>query len=151
MGFSRCAEMYHRSFHEKRGAILLHMYENALLSFRGFCGHLPKLSFRLSNPRHLRCYGRYLYERGKLNTVSTYMRMLRSVFIIVGVELGRAPLMFTDCFTGVYRSGCPSKEGLLPATEFTHKLLYGDPKSDILRRTQAIAALMFQFLWYVFP
>ncbi len=32
----------------------------------------------------------------------------------------------------------------LPATEL-HKLLYEDPKSERLRRTQAIAALMFQF------
>ena len=32
----------------------------------------------------------------------------------------------------------------MPATEL-HKLLYEDPKSERLRRTQAIAALMFQF------
>ena len=52
--------------------------------------------------------------------------------------------MFTGCFTGCIQEWMSVKKKALPATEL-HKLLYGDPKSDILRRTQAIAALMFQF------
>ena len=63
--------------YEKRGAIQqAHVYENALFSFRGFCG-TSTVSFGQITREHLRCYGQYLYERGlKPNTVSTYMRML---------------------------------------------------------------------------
>jgi integrase/recombinase XerD len=78
----------------------------------------------------------------KLNTVSTYMRMLRSIYNR-GVESGRAPYVHR-LFHGVYTGVDVRQKKALPATEL-HKLLYGDPKSDILRRTQAIAALMFQF------
>ena len=124
-GFSRCAEMYIGRLRKEGRYSTAHVYENALLSFRGFCG-TPTVSFGQVTREHLRCYGQYLYERGlKLNTVSTYMRMLRSIYNR-GVESGRAPYVHR-LFHGV------------------HKLLYGDPKSDILRRTQAIAALMFQF------
>ena len=85
-----------------------HVYENALLSFRGFCG-TPTVSFGQVTREHLRCYGQYLYERGlKLNTVSTYMRMLRSIYNR-GVESGGS-LCSPVVSRGVYRSGCPSKE-----------------------------------------
>lgn len=81
-GFSRCAEMYIGRLRKEGRYSTAHVYENALLSFRGFCG-TPTVSFGQVTREHLRCYGQYLYERGlKLNTVSTYMRM-RVVFIIV--------------------------------------------------------------------
>ena len=50
--------------YEKEGRYsTAHVYENALLSFRGFCG-TPTVSFGQVTREHLRCYGQYLYERG---------------------------------------------------------------------------------------
>ena len=91
----------------------------------------------------LRRYGQYLYECGlKPNTVSTYMRMLRSIYNR-GVEAGSAPYiprLFHDVYTGVD----VRQKKALPVAEL-RKLLYEDPQSERLRHTQAIAALMFQF------
>ena len=70
------------------------------------------------------------------------MRMLRCIYNR-GVEAGSAPYvprLFHDVYTGVdVRQKSPSCIGEL------RRLLYEDPKSERLRRTQAIAALMFQF------
>lgn len=89
-GFSRCAEMYIGRLRKEGRYSTAHVYENALFSFRGFCG-TSTVSFGQITREHLRCYGQYLYERGlKPNTVSTYMRMLRSIYNR-GVESGRAP------------------------------------------------------------
>lgn len=141
-GFSRCAEMYIGRLRKEGRYSTAHVYENALFSFRGFCG-TSTVSFGQITREHLRCYGQYLYERGlKPNTVSTYMRMLRSIYNR-GVESGRAPYvhrLFHEVYTGVD----VRQKKALPVTEL-HRLLYEDPKSDHLRRTQAIAALMFQF------
>ena len=128
--------------YERRGAILQHVYKNALYSFSKFCGTL-NMSFRQVTKERLRRYGQYLYECGlKPNTISTYMRMLRSIYNR-GVEAGSAPYvprLFHDVYTGVD----VRQKKALPAGEL-HKLLYEDPKSERLRRTQTIAALMFQF------
>ena len=101
------------------------------------------ISFRQVTRECLRCYGQHLYESGlKLNTISTYMRMLRSIYNR-GVEAGSAPYvprLFHDVYTGVDIR----QKKALSVTEL-HKLLYEDPKSERLRRTQTIAALMFQF------
>ena len=141
-GFSRCAEMYIGRLRKEGRHSTAHVYTNALFSFTKFCG-TTHVAFRQVTRERLRCYGQYLYERGlKLNTVSTYMRMLRSIYNR-GVESGRAPYVHR-LFHGVYTGVDVRQKKALPATEL-HKLLYGDPKSDILRRTQAIAALMFQF------
>ncbi len=126
---------------EKRDATA-HVYKNALFSFCKFCG-ISNVSFRQVTRERLRLYGQYLCECGlKPNTVSTYMRMLRSIYNR-GVEAGNAsyvPRLFGDVYTGVD----VRQKKALPAAEL-HKLLYEDPKSERLRRTQAIAALMFQF------
>ena len=119
-----------------------HVYKNALYSFSKFCGTL-NMSFRQVTKERLRRYGQYLYECGlKPNTISTYMRMLRSIYNR-GVEAGSAPYvprLFHDVYTGVD----VRQKKALPAGEL-HRLLYEDPKSERLRRTQTIAALMFQF------
>ena len=74
-----------------------HVYKNALLSFSLFCGTF-NVSFRQVTRERLRRYGQYLYECGlKPNTVSTYMRMLRSIYNR-GVEAGSAPTS-PACFT----------------------------------------------------
>ena len=141
-GFNQCAGAYIERLRKEGRYSTAHVYKNALFSFSKFCG-TTNISFRQVTRECLRCYGQYLYESGlKLNTVSTYMRMLRSIFNW-GVEAGRAPYvprLFHDVYTGVDIR----QKKALPVLEL-HKLLYEDPKSERLRRTQTIAALMFQF------
>ena len=70
------------------------------------------------------------------------MRMLRSIYNR-GVEAGSAPYvhrLFHEVYTGVD----VRQKRALPVVAL-RRLLYEDPQSDRLRRTQAIAALMFQF------
>ena len=94
-------------------------------SFSKFCGTL-NVSFRQVTRESLRRYGQYLYECGlKPNTISTYMRMLRSIYNR-GVEAGSAPYvprLFHDVYTGVD----VRQKKALPAVEL-HKLLYEDPQ-----------------------
>ena len=141
-GFNRCAEFYIGRLRKEGRYSTAHVYKNALFSFSKFCG-TSNVSFRQITRERLRRYGQYLYECGlKPNTISTYMRMLRSIYNR-GVEAGSAPYvprLFHDVYTGVD----VRQKKALPATEL-YKLLYEDPKSERLRRTQAIAALMFQF------
>ena len=141
-GFNQCAGAYIERLRKEGRYSTAHVYKNALFSFSKFCG-TTNISFRHVTRECLRCYGQYLYESGlKLNTVSTYMRMLRSIYNR-GVEAGRAPYvprLFHDVYTGVDIR----QKKALPVLEL-HKLLYEDPKSERLRRTQTIAALMFQF------
>ena len=141
-GFSRCAEMYIERLRKEGRYSTAHVYKNALLSFTTFCGTF-NVSFRQVTRGRLRCYGQYLYECGlKPNTVYTYMRMLRSIYNR-GVESGSAPYvhrLFHDVYTGVDIR----QKKALPVAEL-HRLLYDDPKSERLRHTQTIAALMFQF------
>lgn len=141
-GFSRCAESYIGRLRKEGRYSTAHVYKNAIFSFSKFCG-TSNVSFRQITRERLRRYGQYLYECGlKLNTISTYMRMLRSIYNR-GVEAGSAPYvprLFHDVYTGV--DVCQKKA--LSVSEL-YKLLYEDPQSERLRRTQAIAALMFQF------
>ena len=141
-GFSRCAEFYIGRLRKEGRHSTAHVYKNAIFSFSKFCG-TSNVSFRQITRERLRRYGQYLYECGlKPNTISTYMRMLRC-FYNRGVEAGSAPYvprLFHDVYTGVD----VRQKKALPIGEL-RRLLYEDPKSERLRRTQAIAALMFQF------
>lgn len=141
-GFSRCAELYISRLRREGRYSTAHVYKNALYSFTKFCGTFS-VSFKQITRERLRCYGQYLYDCGlKPNTVSTYMRMLRSIYN-KGIEAGSAPYiprLFHDVYTGVDIR----QKKALPVSEL-HKLLYNDPKSERLRHTQAIAVLMFQF------
>ena len=108
---------------DKRGVILLPTCINTLfVLFR---------SFVELNPSRL-----------KPNTISTYMRMLRSIYNR-GVDTHQAPYvhgLFRDVFTGVDTR----QKKAIPIGEL-HILLNKDPQSEKLRRTQAIANLLFQF------
>ena len=141
-GFSRCGENYINRLRKEGRYSTAHVYKNALYSFSKFCGTL-NMSFRQVTKERLRRYGQYLYECGlKPNTISTYMRMLRCIYNR-GFEAGSAPYvprLFHDVYTGVD----VRQKKALPIGEL-RRLLYEDPKSERLRRTQAIAALMFQF------
>ena len=141
-GFSRCADIYIGRLREEGRYSTAHVYQNALLSFSKFCG-VHSVSFRQVTRERLRRYEQHLYECGlKPNTISTYMRMLRSIYNR-GVEAGSAPYvhrLFHEVYTGVD----VRQKRALPVVAL-RRLLYEDPQSDRLRRTQAIAALMFQF------
>jgi integrase len=141
-GFSRCAEFYIGRLRKEGRHSTAHVYKNAIFSFSKFCG-TSNVSFRQVTRERLRRYGQYLYECGlKPNTISTYMRMLRCIYNR-GVEADSAPYvprLFHDVYTGVD----VRQKKALPIGEL-RRLLYEDPKSERLRRTQAIAALMFQF------
>lgn len=141
-GFSRCADIYIGRLRKEGRYSTAHVYQNALLSFTKFCGGYS-VSFRQVTRERLRRYEQHLYECGlRPNTISTYMRMLRSVYNR-GVEAGSAPYvpyLFRDVYTGVD----VRQKRALPMSEL-HKLLYDDPQSERLRRTQSIATLMFQF------
>ena len=141
-GFSQCAGAYIERLRKEGRYSTAHVYKNALFSFSKFCGTL-NISFRQVTRECLRCYGQHLYESGlKLNTVSTYMRMLRSIYNR-GVDMHQAPYvhgLFRDVFTGVDTR----QKKAIPIGEL-HILLNKDPQSEKLRRTQAIANLLFQF------
>ena len=141
-GFSRCGENYINRLRKEGRYSTAHVYKNALYSFSKFCGTL-NMSFRQVTKERLRRYGQYLYECGlKPNTISTYMRMLRSIYNR-GVDMHQAPYvhgLFRDVFTGVDTR----QKKAIPISEL-HMLLNKDPQSEKLRRSQAIANLLFQF------
>lgn len=101
-GFTGCAQAYIRKLQEEGRFSTAHVYKNAVLSFTKFCT-TPNIAFGQITRDNLRRYGQYLYEHGlKPNTVSTYMRMLRSIYNR-GVEAGIArfiPRLFRDVYTG---------------------------------------------------
>ena len=140
-GFSRCGELYIGRLQREGRFSTAHVYKNALFSFSVFCGTC-NVSFRQITRESLRLYGQYLYENGlKLNTISTYMRMLRSIYNR-GVEAGNAPFvprLFHEAYTGI--DVCQKRA--LTAAEL-HRLLFDDPRSERLRRIQDIASLLFQ-------
>ena len=79
-GFTGCAQAYIRKLQEEGRFSTAHVYKNAVLSFTKFCT-TPNIAFGQITRDNLRRYGQYLYEHGlKPNTVSTYMRMLRSIY-----------------------------------------------------------------------
>lgn len=141
-GFTVCANAYIGCLRKEGRFATAHIYQHALRSFVRFTG-TSNVPFCRVTREYLRSYCRYLYEHGlKPNTISTYMRMLRSIYNR-GVEAGNAPYiprLFRDVYTGVD----VRQKKALPVGEL-HKLLYEDPGSEQLRRTQAMAALMFQF------
>ena len=140
--FTICANNYIDCLRQEGRYSTAHVYKHAIRSFSQFCG-TQSITFSKINRETLKRYSNYLMaSRLKPNTISTYMRMLRSIYNR-GVEAGIAPYvprLFHDVYTGVD----VRLKKALPATEL-HKLLYEDPQSERLRRTQAIAALMFQF------
>ena len=119
----------------------VHLYKNALRSYTEYLTH-PVVQFSDITRERLRGYQRRLNDEGHLpNTVSTYMRMLRSIYN-QGADQGHAPFvnrLFHDVYTGI-DSG--HKKSLLRHELKT--LLYKDPGTDVLRRIQHRALLIYQ-------
>jgi integrase/recombinase XerD len=127
---------------EKEGRYsTVHLYKNALRSYSCYLKKSEVLFTDISRER-LRDYQWSLTNEGLLpNTVSTYMRMLRSIYN-KGVDAGHADYvlrLFHDVYTGIDTTHKKS----LPRNEL-HTLLYEDPGTDILRRTQYGARLLYQ-------
>ena len=118
-----------------------HLYKNALRSYSEYLTK-PVASFSDISRERLRCYERSLTDRGRLpNTISTYMRMLRSIYN-QGADLGHVPYvnrLFHDVYTGIdsgHKKALPRKE--------LQTLLYKDPGTDVLRHVQHRARLIYQ-------
>lgn len=118
-----------------------HLYRNALRSYREYLNK-PVVQFPDLRRDRLRLYEQWLLDGGRRpNTISTYMRMLRSLYN-KGVDAGLASYsarLFHDVYTGVDTS----HKKALPRTDL-HTLLYRDPGSDSLRLTQCTARLLYQ-------
>ncbi len=118
-----------------------HLYRNALRSYSDYL-RKPVVLFSDISRERLRCYQHHLADQGNLpNTISTYMRMLRSIYN-KGADLGHAPYvhrLFHDVYTGIDSS---HKKALL--REELKALLYKDPGSEELREVQSRARLIYQ-------
>lgn len=141
-GFTLCANRYISCLQQEGRYGTAHVYKNALRSFTVFCG-TTNISFNQITRSNLKRYNNYLMScHLKLNTISTYMRMLRCIYN-KGVNAGEACYvygLFRDVFTGVDTR----QKRALPMNEL-HILLNKDPQTDHLRRIQTIANLLFQF------
>jgi len=118
-----------------------HLYKNALRSYTEYLTR-PVVHFSDLTRERLRGYQRKLNDEGHLpNTVSTYMRMLRSLYN-QGTDFGYAPYvtrLFHDVYTGIdsgHKKALQRKD--------LQALLYKDPGTDFLRDVQNKARLIYQ-------
>ena len=88
---------------EKKRYSTAKSYQDALNSFKCFCG-MEAIPYAYINRNRLLCYQSWLLDKGRsLNTVSTYMRRIRHIYNLA-VEANEAPFvpnLFKDVFTGV--------------------------------------------------
>lgn len=117
------------------------LYKNALHSYTIFLSS-PSVSFPEINRDNLKSYEQWLTDRGKSpNTISTYLRMLRSLYN-KGVDHGYARYvrgLFHDVYTGVdirHKKALPRED--------LRTLLFKDPGTEDLRRTQYTARLSYE-------
>lgn len=118
-----------------------HLYKNSLHSYTKFLGKHFVLFSDISRD-NLKFYEQWLMDQGKRpNTISTYLRMLRSIYN-KGIDHGYAKYirrLFYDVYTGIDTN---HKKAL--SRKDLHSLLYQDPKSEKLRKTQYTARLIYQ-------
>lgn len=133
----QCADRFEQHGHFSTA----HLYKNALRSYARFLNRTI-VAFSDFNRNRLKAYEQWLLDRGKRpNTVSTYLRMLRSIYN-KGIDNGYAPYirhLFHDVYTGIdtnHKQTLDRKE--------LHTLLYENPGSERLRKTQFTARLIFQ-------
>ena len=131
--FTICANNYIDCLRQEGRYSTAHVYKHAIRSFSQFCG-TQSITFSKINRETLKRYSNYLMaSRLKPNTISTYMRMLRSIYNR-GVDMHQAPYvhgLFRDVFTGVDTR----QKKAIPIGEL-HMLLNKDPQSEKLRRPQ---------------
>ena len=146
-GFSQCAGAYIERLRKEGRYSTAHVYKNALFSFSKFCG-TGNISFRQVTRECLRCYGQHLYGSGlKLNTVSTYMKVLRAIYNRA-VDNGYA-LYVPRLFKHVHTSVCADQRRALEVSDIGNLLCETEKASSCgslpieLQTTKNIFALMF--------
>ena len=93
-GFTVCAKHYIKCLRQEGRYATAHVYESALRSFTMFCG-TAGVSFRQITRGNLKRYSSYLMDcHLRLNTISTYMRMLRCIYNR-GVDMHQTPYVHT--------------------------------------------------------
>ena len=134
--------IYMACLREKKRYSTAKSYQDALNSFKCFCG-MEAIPYTYINRNRLLCYQSWLLDKGRsLNTVSTYMRRIRHIYNLA-VEANEAPFvpnLFKDVFTGV-----ESKRKKALPREMLERMFnapLGDPS---LRRVQLTVRLMFAF------
>ena len=99
--FTICANNYIDCLRQEGRYSTAHVYKHAIRSFSQFCG-TQSITFSKINRETLKRYSNYLMaSRLKPNTISTYMRMLRSIYNR-GVDMHQAPYvhgLFRDVHT----------------------------------------------------
>lgn len=122
-------------------------YQDALGSFKRFCG-LAKVPYTYINNENLRRYQAYLEELGYSgNTVSTYMRRIRCVYnrAVEEENAPYVPYLFKGIFTGV-----ESKRKKALPVETLNRLMTTRVETPELRKTQTTLCLMFLFCGMAF-
>ena len=85
-------------------------YQDALNSFKCFCG-MEAIPYAYINRNRLLCYQSWLLDKGRsLNTVSTYMRRIRHIYNLA-VEANEAPFVPT-CSRMFSRAWEQAEEGV---------------------------------------
>ena len=86
--------IYMACLREKKRYSTAKSYQDALNSFKCFCG-MEAIPYAYINRNRLLCYQSWLLDKGRsLNTVSTYMRRIRHIYNLA-VEANEAP--FVPC------------------------------------------------------
>ena len=132
---------------EKKRYSTAKSYQDALRSFKCFCGR-EEIPYAYINRDTLLRYQSWLLAKGcARNTVSTYMRRIRHIYNLA-VEVGEAayiPHLFKNVFTGVESK----RKKALPSESL--RLLMTSPVTDPQqKRTQSAFCLMFLFCGMAF-
>ncbi len=139
--FSLTAEKYIAALHAEGRHSSAHIYRCALRSFRKFLG-TEDVSHTDITQQQLASYEAYLEQHGaKPNTVSTYLRMLRSIYYRTADAYHIAPeaKLFHRVFTGIDTH----HKRALPAPELS-RLLFQPVNDASLRQAQLTAQIAFQ-------
>ena len=141
-GFVEGVRRYMSQLREEKRYSSAKSYQDALNSFIKYSG-TENISYSDINKANLHRYEAYLLEKGCMcNTVSTYMRRIRCVYN-KAIEDGDAeyiPGLFQGVFTGV-----ESKRKKSLSLENQHKLMTVKVESEVLRETQLVVCLLFQY------
>ena len=132
---------------EKKRYSTAKSYQDALNSFKCFCG-MEAIPYAYINRNRLLCYQSWLLDKGRsLNTVSTYMRRIRRVYGLA-MENGEAPFS-RYLFKGIFM-GVKSKQKKALPTESLRLLMTAPLDDSGLRKTQRALCLMFLFCGMAF-
>lgn len=141
-GFVEGVRRYMSQLREEKRYSSAKSYQDALNSFIKYSG-TENISYSDINKANLHRYEAYLLEKGCMcNTVSTYMRRIRCVYnkAIEGGDAEYIPGLFQGVFTGV-----ESKRKKSLSLENQHKLMTVKVESEVLRETQLVVCLLFQY------